>query len=458
MAVSITGTIQDASGNPVESAVIRLSPAPASVGGSEAIGGVGLIGNHVEVLTNSLGQFAIDAVSFFRYRLEIPSIGFDREFVAPDDNIIPFIRFHLLGLTPEVQTVVRGEKRFSATTNTWVTEVTVQTESIGTVLERFDLLELQRSEISAAGPYPPMPIQKWELLDNTFYYETLDKTIDKTYYYRARYVNTSNGDVSSFGDVVSSEAQGSSALLVSVDELRENYLFGLDLSDDSGKPFPDRMLEWYIKAAISWLHLELDIDLIAKTHVNETHDHYAYDYARWGYFQLDNYPVVAVDQLSFQYPTMNTPVVIDPQWIVLEDGGVSGVIQILPGQGNIADVLMIPGALLPMWTGATGRVPAIWHCTYRSGFEPLTAPADIKHAIAMHASIGVLNIAGDLIVGAGIASKSVSVPGLSQNVNTTSSATNAGFGARIIEYQKEIKEMLPNLRRFYGKATRMVVI
>jgi hypothetical protein len=43
-------------------------------------------------------------------------------------------------------------------------------------------------------------------------------------------------------------------------------------------------------------------------------------------------------------------------------------------------------------------------------------------------------------------------------VNTTSSATNAGFGARIIEYQKEIKQLLPNLRRYYGKASKMVVV
>ena len=455
--MSITGTIQDASGNPVQSAVIRLSPAPPSAGGAEAISGVGLIGNHVEVLTDIAGDFAINAVDFFRYRLEISSIGFDREFVAPDHTVIPTISFHLLGLRPDVQTVVRGEERVSATSNEFVTEITVQTESISTVLERYDRAVLERSQ-DLSGPWSA--IKTWELIPNTVYYEHRDATatVDTTYYYRSRYENSAIPDVSAYGDVVSSQGQGPSALLVSVDELRENYLFGLDLSDDAGKPFPDRMLEWYIKAAISWLHLELDIDLIAKTHVNETHDHYADDYGRWGYFQLNNYPVIAVDQLAFQYPTMNTPVVIDPQWIVLEDNGVSGVLQILPGQGNIADVLMIPGALLPMWTGATGRVPAIWHCSYRSGFEPLTAPADIKHAIAMYASIGVLNIAGDLIVGAGIASKSVSVPGLSQNVNTTSSATNAGFGARIIEYQKELKEMLPNLRRFYGKATRMVVI
>ena len=456
MAVSITGTLQDASGNPVQDAVVRLTPAPNDEGASEAISGIGLSSTPVEVVTNASGAFTHTAVDLFRYRLEIPSISYDRNFVCPDSAAIATVVFHLLGLTPDVQTVMRGEERVDATTDKFVTQIQTRTPSIGTVMERFDVMDLQRSTDLAAWT----TVKTFTLLPNTFFYEHEDETAtsDTVYYYKAQYRNTTSADVSSFGALVASDRQGHDALLVSVDELRENYLFGLDLSDDNGVPFPDRMLEWYIKAGIDWLEKELDIDLVAKTHTNEVHDHYANDYGRWGYFQLQNYPVIAIDQIQFQYPSMTTAVTISNEWVVLEDNGVSGVVQIVPGQGNIADILMIPGALLPMWSGATGRVPAIWHFNYRSGFEPLKAPPDLKHAIGMWASIGVLNIAGDLIVGAGIASKSVSLPGLSQNVNTTSSATNAGFGARIIEYQKELKAMLPNLRRYYGKNTRMMVV
>lgn len=457
MPVLITGNLQDASGNPVTDAVIRLSPDAATVGGSEAIGGVGILMTPVEVTTDGVGDFTHAAVDFFRYRLEIPSIGFDRYFICPDSAVTPTVSFHLLGLSPTVQTVLRGEERVDSTTDQFVTEIQLGTVSINTVLERFDQIELERST-ALAGPWAT--IATVDLLPSVFFYDVNDATatVDTVYYYRSRYQNSTTGETSQYGEIRASDAQGESALLVSVDELRENYLFGLDLSDDAGKPFPDRMLEWYIKAGIDWLEKELDIDLVAKTHVDELHDHYANDYGRWGYFQLQNYPILAIDEIRFQYPSMFEAVTIDSRWYVLEDNGVSGVIQIVPGQGNIADILMIPGALLPMWSGQTGRVPAIWHIDYRSGFEPLTAPPDIKHAIAMWASIGVLNIAGDLIVGAGIASKSVSLPGLSQNVNTTSSATNAGFGARIIEYQKELKALIPNLRRYYGKGTRMVVV
>lgn len=463
MAVTITGTILDASGAGVVDAVVRLSPAPASVGASETVGGVGISQTPVEVVTDGTGVFAHTAVDFIRYRLEIPAIGYDRYFVCPDSAATPSVAFNTLGLSPSVQTVVRGEVRVPPAvysdppTITYYTEVTVQAPSIQTVIERFDRIILQRTE-SLSGPWAT--IHTFELLPNTFFYDHQDSTAtdDTVYYYRARYEDSASSDVSQYSDLLSSESQDENALLVSVDELRDNYLFGLDLSDDDGNPFPDRMLDWYIRAGVDWLAKELDVDLVAKTHTNEVHDHYANDYARWGYFQLNYYPVVAIDEVYFQYPSMTEKSVISNQWVVLEDEGESGVVQIVPGQGNIADILMIPGALLPMWSGATGRVPAIWHFTYRAGFEPGTAPPDIKHAISMWAAIGVLNIAGDLIVGAGIASKSVSLPGLSQNINTTSSATNAGFGARIIEYQKEIKQLIPNLRRHYGKASKMVVV
>ena len=209
---------------------------------------------------------------------------------------------------------------------------------------------------------------------------------------------------------------------------------------------------------MDWLSKELDIPLIAKDIVAEKHDHYARDYSRWGYFQLQQYPVISVSKIEFQYPSMTTSVVINNDWLVLTEGGAPGVVQLVPGQGGIADVLLIPGALMPMWSGRSGRVPGIWRFTYRAGFEVGKLPPDLKHVIGMWASIGILNIAGDLIAGAGIATKSVSVPGLSQNIGTTSSATNSGYGARIGEYTKEIREMLPNLRRFYGKSTRMVVV
>jgi hypothetical protein len=76
--------------------------------------------------------------------------------------------------------------------------------------------------------------------------------------------------------------------------------------------------------------------------------------------------------------------------------------------------------------------------------------------VGMIASMGPFNIAGDMIAGAGIASQSIGIDGLSQSVSTTSSATNAGYGARIIQYQKDVKDQIKHLQNYY-KGPRLTV-
>ena len=246
--------------------------------------------------------------------------------------------------------------------------------------------------------------------------------------------------------------------LFPVDTFITNYLFGIDLTDDDGNPYPRSIFNNYIDAAIQYMETQLDIPIRPVDIVNELHDHFAMDYGRWGYFQLDKYPVISIATggVRFQYPSQVESVTIDDQWIVLQDEGQSGVVQIVPGQGNIADVLLIPGTLFPLWSGAYGRVPGVWRFNYRAGFT--TLPADIAHLISLAAAIPILDIAGDLIAGAGIANFSISVPGLSQSIGTTSSATNSGYGARALSYRRQINEQLPGIKRFYGKGLRMHVV
>lgn len=76
-------------------------------------------------------------------------------------------------------------------------------------------------------------------------------------------------------------------------------------------------------------------------------------------------------------------------------------------------------------------------------------PADIVRAIGLKASLLSLDVAGDLIVGAGIAQISTSLDGLSQSVNTTASATNSGYGARVLQFTKELKDLMATLRATY---------
>ena len=86
-----------------------------------------------------------------------------------------------------------------------------------------------------------------------------------------------------------------------------------------------------------------------------------------------------------------------------------------------------------------------------------TLPAPIVRAVGLQASTLALGVAGDLIAGAGIASLSTSLDGLSQSVATTASATNAGYGARLGQFERELNSLMKTLKATY-RALQMAAL
>lgn len=78
-----------------------------------------------------------------------------------------------------------------------------------------------------------------------------------------------------------------------------------------------------------------------------------------------------------------------------------------------------------------------------------TVPADIKHLVGLKAALLPIDVAGDLIAGAGVANYSIGADGVHQSLGTTSSATNSGYGARRLAFERELKALLPALRAKY---------
>ena len=248
--------------------------------------------------------------------------------------------------------------------------------------------------------------------------------------------------------------------IISTEFLKEKYLFGINLTDDQGEPYPNSLFEHYIAAAERWLERHLDIRFGVSSY-EEKHDYRIQDYQRWAWINVDRRPIVDVTSVSFQFPLDETAFTFPKEWMSFNSDPETGAsrIQIIPRSGALSQILLHRGGnLLPMLHGSTGYVPDALVVKYRAGFNEQNVPADMKHLIAMQAAIGPLNIAGDLLVGAGIASISASIPGLSQSVSTTSSATNSGYGSRILEYQKEIKDLLPQLKMQFGRRNQLVVI
>jgi len=232
--------------------------------------------------------------------------------------------------------------------------------------------------------------------------------------------------------------------------LKRRFLFGVSLTDDFGNDYPDEMFDLAIQSAIFQIETELGI-VITKRQFVERLDMTFNDYLRSYQIQLSNRPLDTDLPITWRFKVGNSQAsTIPADWVQVRDAEI-GIIEIIPGLGTIP---LSWGAGGFYWYGRfypwDSRIPAFHEVTYTAGLCPGAGiPADIQMAIGWIASMLPLDTAGDLIAGAGVASYSIGMDGLSQSLNTTSSATNSGYGARILSYQKQLEKALPRLRGRY---------
>ncbi len=297
-----------------------------------------------------------------------------------------------------------------------------------------------------------VPATRLSLVAGQVLYEYQDSTGDPDYWYKVSYFNSTSSLESSLSEA--QQGEGDTALdIMSVAEVKEIYLFGVDLTKDDGEAYPHTMFEFYIKSAVSWLEHKLDIP-IRPTPYDERYDYFRQDYEQYISLYLDHYPVISIEAAQMIMPNEQTAFDFPTEWVHVKKQW--GHLNIIPGVGSIGSVLLgASGAFLP-WLTRADYLPDVFRVAYLAGFACGAVPDAIRDLVGKLASLGPLNIAGDLIVGAGIATQSISLDGVSQTIGTTSSATNAGYGARIIQYQREIKEALSTLQRYY-KGIRLSV-
>ena len=335
-------------------------------------------------------------------------------------------------------------------------KVKMVVSNLSNVMLVFDSLKVYRAT-TVDGSYAEIttPSTRPALVAGQIVYEYIDSTGDPDYYYKSSYYNSATTQESSLSDAV--QGEGDAALdIISVDEMKTNYLFGLDLTDDSGTPYPTSMYEFFIKSAVSWLEHRLDIPIRPKSITEEKHDYYREDYAQYIWLKLCEAPVISVGEVRMVLPGEQVVQRFDSGWIHVQKD--SGQLQLVPGTGSAGSILLgAAGAYISMIYRNNRFIPDAFRVDYVAGFEPGEVPELIRDVIGKKASFGPLNVAGDLLGGAGIASQSIGIDGLSQSFNTTSSATNAGYGARLLQYTKELKEALPILDRYY-RGMRMAVV
>lgn len=332
----------------------------------------------------------------------------------------------------------------------------ISVPNITAVLALFNRIKVYRSTVGEIGPYVELTTAATRpVLEPTkTFYEYLDPTGSSTYWYRSAFFHS----VSSLESALSDPQQGgffADLGVLSIEELKQHYLFGVDLTDDQGQSFPDSMFAHHIRSAVAWLESHLGIPITPRHYAEEKHDYARQDYEKWVWLSLDHYPVLSVESVKLVLPGEQVVKDFGSDWVHVQAN--SGQLQLMPPQGSVGVIALgTSGAWLPFLFTQARVIPDAFRVAYDAGFAQGQVPEDIRAMIAKKAAIGALNIAGDLIAGAGIASISLGLDGLSQSISTTSSATNSGYGARILEYLKEIKEDLPQLKRQW-RGVRMVV-
>lgn len=319
----------------------------------------------------------------------------------------------------------------------------------GTLDAGYNRIVIERSKKGVLGPFKQVSkVAKGMVIQPTVYnYVYIDEAADPSWFYKPVLLSSTDDDLEPIENAARPAVDTSFEAVMTIEELRRIYLTGIDLTDDTSAPFPAEMFAHYLRTAVSQVEMELDLQLLPEPIV-ERHDWYRRDYVNFAFLKLFQKPVVSAQKVSLEYPVDTNIITFPTEWIRLDRH--AGHIQIMPARGNFSQSLVTQsGGYLPLILGGADFLPDLWKVEYTPGFDLGKLPPLIKEVVGLLAAKGALNLAGDLIGGPGIASKSVSIDGLSSSVSTTSSPSFAGYGARIKENTASLKEHMKTLQRYY---------
>lgn len=246
-----------------------------------------------------------------------------------------------------------------------------------------------------------------------------------------------------------------SGLLISPSELLALYFYGVNIQSNDGIEFDLETVRYYILTAQREIENYLQIKLVPSL-ITETLNYYSSDYYhRFPIFQT-KYPVKKGYSLIGLIGRAEQ-IIYPMEWFkthVDSEGDYPKHFTLVPtgsGAGTTGNVdVILAGVYTQTGLRTYGNIPEYWNTQYLTGYDYDNVPYDIMNVVGKLAAIGVFNIAGDIALGqAALANYSLSIDGLSQSISTTNSATNAAFGARIINYNKEVQETLKRIKFKY---------
>ena len=247
---------------------------------------------------------------------------------------------------------------------------------------------------------------------------------------------------------IETEYNATPSTIFSIGEFIDTYFYGIPFPSLSFKGLLEDTIQFYLDAATKQIEDRLGVQVVPKQYY-ERRDFNRSEFFQWGAIKV-SYPIMEVLAVSGFIGTVRQ-ITYPPEWITIYDDAneyYSKRISIVPIHASAEiDVGTLAGYAISRGYYGFDRVPEYWFVSYITGFNEL--PEDIRDAIGKYASLGVFNMLGDLVIGAGIANKTLSLDGFAETITTTSSAENAAYSARIRQYILELKTTIPLLEQKY---------
>ena len=240
--------------------------------------------------------------------------------------------------------------------------------------------------------------------------------------------------------------------VLSPTELKELYLYGINIKSRDGSEIPIYVWENKIKSAQQEIEKFLAIKLTRQL-ITETLTYHRDDY-------LNNLPII-----NTSYPVFETvrllgllngveqiryPVEWCNEYHGPDDTQTRRISLVPSGSSVSASTnVILMGVMAQLGIRSLNLVPNYWTAQYLTGWDPNNLPADLLDVIGKLVSIQILSIYGDIVLPPGLSGSSLSIDGLSQSLNTAISGQNSAFGGRVKRYIDDIPMTLQRLKGYY---------
>ena len=251
--------------------------------------------------------------------------------------------------------------------------------------------------------------------------------------------------------------------IITTDDLRYTYLWGVDFRASNGASFTDDQIQFFIDAALEEVERLLNIT-IKKTRViseperrdlqkgidyDEGESYYTFKrerVQRQGFIKTKKRPVISISRLDLL--NRNNRITSLLRASTLDNN--KGLIKFFNRPFRIGDSTRAVETALYVYGGDSLERNLFYAIDYIAGFETSDdVPTDLREVIAKKAAVSLMNIIGRGLL-SGFSSSSLSMDGVSESFSSIQSATSAFYGADIKEYKDDIANYIEQNKFKFG--------